>query len=187
LDKAIPRVDQGRTPLGHFVAEALRDAVPGADVAAINNAGRLWADLAGGPLTFGHLYNVFPFDNRIARVSITGADLSRWLANEISRRGTVGIAGVDVHARCLADGVHVDLFRGDERIDAHARLLGVTIGAPTLNGNLASPDFLGGVGPTENNPVAREVVEDWFRKLGRLTPAERDRVLAPRPAVACAP
>jgi hypothetical protein len=62
----------------------------------------------------------------------------------------------------------------------------VTIGAPTLNGNLASPDFLGGIGPIENNPVVREVVEDWFRRLGRLTPRERDRVLNPRPAVGCA-
>ena len=137
-------------------------------------------------LTFGQLYNVFPFDNRLARVTLTGAELSRWLANEIGRRGTVGISGVDVHARCMPDGVHVDLFRGTERIDDNERLLGVTIGAPTLNGNLASPDFLGGVGPIENNPVAREVVEDWFRKLGRLTPSERERVLAPRPAVGCA-
>ena len=185
LDKAIPRVEDGRTSLGNLVAEALRDAVPGADLAAVNNAHRLWADLSGGALTFGQLYDVFPFDNRLARVALTGAELSRWLANEIGRRGTVGISGVDVYARCLADGVHVDLFRGTERIDDNERLLGVTIGAPTLNGNLASPDFLGGVGPIENNPVAREVVEDWFRKLGRLMPAERDRVLAPRPAIAC--
>ena len=185
LDKVIPRVEDGRTPLGNLIAEALRNAVPGADVAALNNAGRLWSDLPRGLLTFGHMYDVFPFDNRIARVSLTGADLSRWLANEIGRRGTVGIAGVDVHARCLADGVHVEVFRGTERIDDHERLLGVTIGAPTLNGNLASPDFLGGVGPIENNPVAREVVEDWFRKLGQLSPGERERVLASRPAVRC--
>ena len=116
LDKTIPRAEGGRSPLGNLVAEALRDAVPGADLAAINNAHRLWADLPGGALTFGQLYNVFPFDNRLARVSLTGAELSRWLANEIGRRGTVGISGVDVHARCLADGVHVDLFRGTERI-----------------------------------------------------------------------
>jgi hypothetical protein len=113
------------------------------------------------------------------RVYLTGAELSRWLANEIrqGRRSTVGIAGVDLHVRCLADGLAVDLRRGTERIGDDERLLGVTIGAPTLNGNLASPDFLGGVGPLENNPVAREAVEDWFRRLGRLTPLERNRFL----------
>ena len=92
-----------------------------------------------------------------------------------------------MHARCLADGLHVDLLRGTERIDDNEPLLGVTIGAPTLNGNLASPDFLGGVGPVENNPVAREVVEDWFRKFGRLTPGERDRFLNRRRPYADAP
>ena len=126
---------------------------------------------------------MFPFDNRLVRVSLTGADLARWLANEIrqGRRSAVGISGVDMKARCLADGIHVDLLRGTERIDDGARLLGVTIGAPTLNGNLASPDFLGGIGPVENNPVVREVVEDWFRKFGRLTPGDRDRFLNRRP------
>ncbi len=179
LDAAIRRVDDGRSPLGNLIAEALREAVPGADVAAINNAGRLWSDLPAGPITVGQIYDVFPFDNRLVRVSLTAADLSRWLANEIrqGRRSSVGISGVDMNVRCLADGVHVDLLRGTERIDDSARLIGVTIGAPTLNGNLASPDFLGGIGPVENNPVAREVVEDWFRKLARLTPGERDRVL----------
>jgi hypothetical protein len=131
------------------------------------------------------LYDVFPFDNRIVRVTLSGADLSRWIANEIrqGRRGALGIAGIDVTASCLADGLHVDLRRGPQRIEDDAKLLGVTIGAPTLNGNLASTDFLGGPGPTENNPVAREVVEDWFRRLGRMTPAERDRVLHRQPGL----
>ena len=39
LDAAIRRVDEGRSPLGNLIAEALREAVPGADVAVINNAG----------------------------------------------------------------------------------------------------------------------------------------------------
>jgi 5'-nucleotidase len=187
LNTAIRRVVTGLAPLGHLVADALREAVPGADVAAINNAGRLWADLPDGPLTFGQLYDVFPFDNRLVRVSLSGAELSRWLANEIrqGRGGAVAISGVEVTASCGADGVRVDLMRGAERIDDNQRLLGVTIGAPTLNGNLASPEFLGGVGPLENNPVAREVIEDWFRRLGTLPPDERDRVLNRRTVVGC--
>jgi 5'-nucleotidase len=179
FDSAVRRVGQGASPLGDLVAEALRAAVPGADVAAINNAGRLWADLPGGPIVFGQLYDIFPFDNRLVRVSLTGAELSRWLANEIRqrRRSSVGISGVEVKVRCLADDIQVDLLRGTERIEDTERLLGVTIGAPTLNGNLASSDFLGGRGPVENNPVVREVVEDWFRRLGRLAPNQLGRVL----------
>ena len=186
LDQPIPRTDASGSPLGVLVAEALRAAVPGADLGAINNAGRLWADLARGPITFGQLYDVFPFDNRLVEVRLSGAELSRWIANEIrlGRRSTLGISGVEVTASCLTDGLHVDLRRGSRRIEGHEPLVGVTIGAPTLNGNLASADFLGGPGPTENNPVAREVVEDWFRHLGRLAPAERDRLLNRQPEIA---
>jgi 5'-nucleotidase len=183
LDNPIPRINAGGSPLGILVAKALRDAVPGADLGAINNAGRLWADLPSGPITFGQLYDVFPFDNRLVRVTLTGAELSRWIANEIrqGRRNALAMSGVEVTASCLADGVHVDLLRGTRRIEEHEKLLGVTIGAPTLNGNLASTDFLGGPGPTENNPVVREVVEDWFRRLGRMPPSEREHVLNRQP------
>lgn len=170
LDGPIHRVGNLGSPLGNLFAEALRVAVPGADVAAISNAARgLWADLPEGPVTFGRLYDVFPFDNRIARITLSGAELGRWLAGEIrqGRRGWLGISGVDVRASCLADGVHIELFRGAERIHDDDRLLAVTIGAPTLSGSLASPAPLGGVGPIGNAPVVREVVEDWFRRLGQ--------------------
>ena len=164
--------------IGNLFADALRDAVPGADVAVINNAARgLRADLPDGPITFGRLYDVFPFDNRVARITVTGAELGRWLAAEIrqGRRGALGISGVAVRASCLADGIHVDLLRtGGRPIHDDDRLLAVTIGAPTLSGSLASPAPLGGVGPTENAPVVREVVEDWFRRLGHLSQGRLD-------------
>ncbi len=173
----IRRIGDLGSPLGNLFAEALRVAVPGADVAAINNAARgLWADLGEGPVTFGRLYDVFPFDNRIARITLTGAELGRWLAGEIrqGRRGWLGIAGVDVRASCLADGVHVELFRGARRIHDDERLLAVTIGAPTLSGSLASPAPLGGIGPIGSAQVVREVVEDWFRRLGPTAQGQLD-------------
>jgi 5'-nucleotidase len=188
LDAPIRRVGDLGSPLGNLFAEALRDAVPGADVAVINNAARgLWADLPDGPITFGRLYDVFPFDNRIVRISLNGAELGRWLAGEMrqSRRGALGISGVGVRARCLADGIHVDLLRTPGRpIHDEDRLLAVTIGAPTLSGSLASPAPLGGVGPTENAPVVREVVEDWFRRLGHLAQGQLDDVTHRRPQYA---
>ena len=97
LDVPIRRVGQLGSPIGNLFADALRDAVPGADVAVINNAARgLRADLQDGPITFGQLYDVFPFDNRVARITVTGAELGRWLAAEIrqGRRGALGISAL---------------------------------------------------------------------------------------------
>jgi len=175
LDAPIQRVGTSGSPLGNLFAEALRAAVPGADVAAINNAARgLRADLPEGPLTLGRLYDVFPFDNRVARITLSGAQLSRWLAGEIQqgRRGWLGISGVELRTRCLADGLHVDLFRAAGRIHDDDRLVAVTIGGPTLSGNLASSDPVAGVGPIKNAPVVREVVEEWFSRRAHPTSRE---------------
>jgi 2',3'-cyclic-nucleotide 2'-phosphodiesterase (5'-nucleotidase family) len=194
LDVAIPRVGTLGSPLGNLFASALLEAVPGADVAAVNNAARgLWADLSAGPVTFGRLYDVFPFDNRIAQINLTGAELGRWVAGEIrqGRRGWLGISGFDVRASCLADGLHVDLFRGAGRIHDEDRLLAVTIGGPTLSGSLASSGPVAGVGPIGNAPVVREVVEDWFRRLGpsahsQLEAAHRTAAFADGQVAECA-
>jgi 5'-nucleotidase len=177
LDEAIPRGGSTGSPLGSLIAEALRAAVPGADVAAVNNSTRgLRADLASGPLTFGRLYDVFPFDNLIARATLSGAEVAQWIAREIQqgRRDGLGISGVEVRTGCRADGLHVDLFRGAARITDDETLLAVAIGAPTPSGGLVSPAFLGGVGPIGNAPIVREVVEDWFRRLGPLAKARLD-------------
>jgi 2',3'-cyclic-nucleotide 2'-phosphodiesterase (5'-nucleotidase family) len=173
LDVPMPRAGTLGSPLGNLFAEAIRDAVPGADVAAVNNAARgLWADLPEGAVTVGRLYDVFPFDNRVRRLTVTGAELRRWVSNEIQqgRRSGLGIAGLTVSARCLPAGLHVDLARADGRpVDDGDRLLAVTIAAPTLSGGLASADFLGSVESDVNAAVVREVVEDWFSGLGRLS------------------
>src|SRR6185295_15235606 len=109
LDAPIHRGSELGSPLGDLFADALRDAVRDADVAVVNTATRgLRADLPGGPLTFGRLYDVFPFDNRIARMTMSGATLRGWVANEIrqGRRSGLGISGAEVRIGCLADATH---------------------------------------------------------------------------------
>jgi hypothetical protein len=105
------------------------------------------------------------------------------MAEEIrqGRRGWLGISGVGVRASCLADGLHVDLLHAGAAIDDADRLVAVTIAAPTLSGSLANSAPPGSVSRTENAPVVREVVEDWFRRLGRLTNGHLDARALRRP------
>jgi 2',3'-cyclic-nucleotide 2'-phosphodiesterase (5'-nucleotidase family) len=126
-------------------------------------------------MTFGQLYDVFPFDNRLSRITLSGADLNRWLAEEIrqGRRRALGISGVRVRADCSADGIHVELFRPSGlRIHDKDQLIVVTIGSPTPSGTLASTLRPGGSNGTDNAPVVREVVEDWLRQPRRRLGAE---------------
>ena len=53
LDAPIPRAGTLGSPLGNLFAEAIRAAVPGADVAAVNNAGA--GPVGGSPRRRGHL------------------------------------------------------------------------------------------------------------------------------------
>jgi 2',3'-cyclic-nucleotide 2'-phosphodiesterase (5'-nucleotidase family) len=184
LDGPIGRIGEAGSPLGNLFADALRDAVPGADVAVLNNAARgLWADIPAGPMTFGRLYDVFPFDNRVQRVTVSGAELAGWLAGEIreGRRGWLGISGLDARTSCHADGLHVDLFGPAGQVRDADRLLAVTIAGPTLSGNLASAASPDRVGATLNSPVVREVVEDWLRLIGRRAHGQFDRAALSRP------
>ena len=104
LDAPIRRVGDLGSPLGNLFADALRDAVPGADIAVDQQRGaRSAGGSPGGPLTFGRLYDVFPFDNRIARINAERRRARRWLASEIrkGRRGGLGISGVGVRVSCV--------------------------------------------------------------------------------------
>jgi 2',3'-cyclic-nucleotide 2'-phosphodiesterase (5'-nucleotidase family) len=179
LDAPILRDGDFGSPLGNVFADAIRNAVPRAEAAVLNSATRgLWADLPAGPLTIGHLFDLFPFDNRIVEVTLTGAELRGWLTGEVAqgRHNAIGISGVHVRIGCSAHDIRVQLSRDDGRmIQPEDRLSVVAIGPPTLSGNIASAASTG-VRPTDRALVVREVVEDWFRMSDRLPHVQRDAV-----------
>ena len=150
----------------------------GADVAINNNVrGGLRTDLPEGALTFGRLYDTFPFDNRLVNVTLSGADLRRVFADEVrrNRRGALGISGVRVRATCSRSGLAIDLFRhSGEPIGADERVVVVAMHSLVFGAVFASvalPD--GARVPQMDAPVMREVVEDWLRQRGgRLNASE---------------
>lgn len=80
------RESNGESPLGSAAADALR-RMEGADIGLLNSGG-LRADLAAGPLTYGHLYETFPFDNAVATLQLTAPEV-RALLNAILAHGRV--------------------------------------------------------------------------------------------------
>src|SRR5947209_3626444 len=68
--------------LGRLIADAQRN-VAQADVAIVNNGG-IRADLAAGAVTYGDLYEVQPFQNRLVRLLATGKVLKEALEHVVA-------------------------------------------------------------------------------------------------------
>jgi 5'-nucleotidase len=165
------------SPLGNMFADAVRDSSPGTDAAITNNRiGGLRADLPAGPLTIGQLYDVFPFDNRIVRLRLTGADLTRVLVEEINRRrpGTWAISGLRVRASCEGGSTAVQLYRPSGRpVDGTEQLVIATVDSLAAGAVFSSMRPPGGVPVTEDAPLLREAVERWLRGQGERVIPER--------------
>jgi hypothetical protein len=150
----------------------MRDAVPGTDISVNNNGfGGLRADLPQGLLTFGRLYDVFPFDNRLVRLSLSGAELQRVFTEEVQRdrRGALAISGVRVRAVCATEGLQVQLTRSSGMpIAATDRLSVVTTDMLATGAVFASVAPPNGFRVLETAPIAREVVAGWLRGRGRI-------------------
>ncbi len=85
-DIALPLPRTGNQyPLGNLMADAFRNVLR-TDVALVNNGG-IRTDVAAGPLTYGQLFTVMPFQNQAVTVTITGKQLRQMAEAAISPRG----------------------------------------------------------------------------------------------------
>lgn len=98
--------------LGNLFADLLRESVTGADV-AILNGGTLRADLPAGQLSYGQLFEAMPFDNLVAKIHLTGAELKTVIATHLQHdaHGLISLSGMRVDARCGKSGLEVKLTR----------------------------------------------------------------------------
>jgi 2',3'-cyclic-nucleotide 2'-phosphodiesterase (5'-nucleotidase family) len=168
LETAIQRRVREESPLGNLAADLIREAAPGAQAAFING-GSLRADLPAGPLRHGSLYEAFPFDDGLATMSLTGAQLARLVARNLGREaGFLSLSGVTAVARC--QGAELEVTLRDPRgqvIDPKATVTVAT------NGYLAS----GGDGLIEGIAPAVEPGAEPLRELIAARLARRSGVL----------
>src|SRR5262249_8779531 len=82
------------SPLGDGLADSLRE-VARADVALLNSGG-LRAGVPAGELTYGAVYEVLPFDNTLAVLTVTTPELKRLLEAAYGRKGIFQVSGLKV-------------------------------------------------------------------------------------------
>jgi 2',3'-cyclic-nucleotide 2'-phosphodiesterase (5'-nucleotidase family) len=177
LDTPIRRRGSVESPLGNLFTDALLASTPGADVAINNTDGGLRADLPSGTLTFGWLYEVYPFDNRTVSLKLSGAELRRVFDVQLRRAQVLpGTSGVRVEARCATGRLQVTMLRPNGRpIRDDEPLVVVTTEFLATGGDAVLAPILPsqGFAIPADAPIARALVADWFRRRGgRLREAD---------------
>lgn len=140
VPRGLGRNYDAESPLGSLLADSLR-AMTQADVALLNPGG-LRADLKEGPLTYGGVYEVIPFDNQLATLDLSGEQLRRVLTAAYgARKGVFQVSGVEVKLdRCPnPDRLKAVLLTSGKSVDPRGRY------------RVVMPDFLArggdGLGP----------------------------------------
>jgi 2',3'-cyclic-nucleotide 2'-phosphodiesterase (5'-nucleotidase family) len=111
LSGELRRSHKQESALGNLVADLVRGAFPGAD-AAINNGGSVRTGLPAGALSYGQLFEMFPFDNAFAELHITAGTLATFIRNNLmSDRGFLSLSGLRASAHCEGEQLLVEISR----------------------------------------------------------------------------
>ena len=160
--------------LFNLFTEALLDSFE-VDVVIHNVRGGIRKGLPAGPLTFGSVYEMSPFDNYVMILELSGADLRRIVAAQLRRPMRAGFAGVRVFASCDGESMTLRLVRddGSEILgDDPIRLLAndyLALGGDRILTPVIPP---GGFELRFDQPQTRDALVDWFRaRGGSLDPA----------------
>jgi len=111
LESPLHRSYGEESPLGNLFADLMRAARPSADVGLINGGG-LRADLPAGELSYGSLFEAFPFDNKLTAARVRASELRAVLAHHFaSSGGILSVSGIRVEVTCAAGAPSVRLMR----------------------------------------------------------------------------
>ncbi|MBL8954304.1 MAG: bifunctional metallophosphatase/5'-nucleotidase [Myxococcaceae bacterium] len=131
VPQALGRNYEAESALGSFLADSLR-GMEKADVALLNPGG-LRADLKAGELTYGAVFEVMPFDNAVATLTLSGEELTRLLkAAYAGRKGVFQVSGLNVKlSKCVTpERLKAATLEGGKAIDL------------TKHYRVVMPDFL---------------------------------------------
>ena len=147
--------------------------MPGADVVINNTDGALRADLPAGPLTYGAVFEMMPFDNRLVAFHLSGADVRRLVTTWVRDRfpALPGLAGLRARVACKGSALDVTLLRPDNvPIRDDERLLVATpdflaTGGDRVFESVAPPD---GFAIERDAGAVRDVIVDALNRRGGI-------------------
>jgi 2',3'-cyclic-nucleotide 2'-phosphodiesterase (5'-nucleotidase family) len=172
VNSEIKRGYDRESALGNLFADLLLKSTPGADVALMNGGG-IRANLPAGALNYGAVFEMMPFDNRLATAQVTVLELRTLLEKNLGaakKGGIFSTAGVLATITCGADGKATVVLRrtSGTLLRDNERLTIVTTDFVALGGD-------GGLGidearvvVDEGDPVRERLVEQLKKAGGSL-------------------
>ena len=164
------------SPLSNLMTEALLDSFE-ADIAIHNVFGGIRNALPAGELTYGKVYEMFPFDNVVTILHISGHDLRRIIAKQAHRKPRLsGFSGMRVTVSCSGNKMDVVMRLEDGREITDTDRIGVVANDFLAFGGddiltPAIPD--GGFELNFDMPRTRDTLIQWFKaRPGTLNPAD---------------
>jgi len=175
LETPILLDDSAESPLANLFTDAILEGVD-ADISIHNVAGGIRGVLQAGELTFGDVYQIAPFDNRVVVLDVSGAELRRIIeaqARKTHRRA--GFSGMRVFIGCeqQAVGVKMVLNNGHEIADDERVRISTNDFLVTLGDGIFTPAVPEGGFRYEDDPrFNRDLLVAWFKKRGGSLTAE---------------
>jgi len=160
--------------LGNLFTDALL-AESDVDIVIHNVAGGLRQNLPAGELTFGDVYQLSPFENRLVILNLSGADLRQIIAEQVHRRIRIGFSGMRVAVACNSTNMTVAMHFTDGRkiLDSDSVTVAVNdyiaLGGDDI---LTSVIPEGGYAIDDSLPLTRDVFIDWLSDKGGSINAE---------------
>jgi 5'-nucleotidase len=155
--------------LGNLMTDAVLEASD-ADISIHNVYGGIRAELPEGELTYGSVYRMFPFDNRVTIVEMTGRNVRKIIEQQAHNKNRpAGFSGMRVFVTCDADQMSIRMVRPDGSEISDAELVRVLANDFLLLGGdgifvPVMPE--GGFVMRNGTPLVRDTLVSWFRSRG---------------------
>jgi len=163
-------VEEGGAML-NLVADAFR-AQAGTQI-ALENTGGVRTSLPAGPITYGKVFEILPFENTIVTMKITGAQLKRSLAVDVT--AVSGLHAVfDLHKPKNDRLVSVTLDDGSPIIDDATYT--VAINDFMQAGGDGYTEFARGIDVKDTGIRLRDSVSDYIKAKAKVVPSVDGRI-----------
>lgn len=159
------------SPASHLVVDLLRAATPGTDVAIYNATGTR-AELPVGPVTYGDIYALLPFDSVIATATLDAATLAEAILRGVSRGPLPIISGLEAEVTCEGQTPRVSLRRDGRVLPPETPLSVVTSEFLSSGG--------GGIFPDQAERFTLQLDRPMREAVVRVIPTQGDAIRSGR-------